>query len=749
MATRRRRPLAAAVATIGIGCAALHAGAQEMALEEVVVTAQKKAESLQDTPISISAFTSDHLEQIGAFSAVDVGDYTPNALITRSLGSNYNIRVSIRGLGTAEPSLAVDPKVGVYLDGVYIARNAGAVFDIVDLERVEIMRGPQGTLWGRNTTGGAISLVTQKPTGDLGGKVDLTAGNFGNRRALLSMDTPEVGGFAAKVSYLKQTSDGWADNTNREAPGVERDLGSEDTDALRIALQWDVTDTFTASYAFDYTDGEGTAAPTQVGFVDASTDPDVVTIDLGDGFKRYTGNAFAGMAAIADDRNRRDKFDLDNMRAEDIEISGHNLTLSWLLGDMEIKSITAYRDYESDQRGLDLDDGSWLKFRDGVASTATLFHTEGTKEQDQFSPEFQFIGSALSDKMDYVVGLYYFEEEGKETNPWQFTFYNPANDVNVLFNGTRGAWYEITGETQAIYGQANYHFNEKWRLSLGARYTWDEKELTLLEEDPGLDRDYKSSEDWSEPTGMVNLTYFIDDDINVYGKIAQGYAAGIYNPGTIFRNGYSPADPTPALTPADPEETTAYEIGLKSRFWDGRLQFNAAAFYNDNDNLQSTDFVDGIRQTINSGESETTGFELDMVALLAEHWTVFANYGYSDTDYSEPGKYSTPFKTGSAAVQWELPVNYGLWTARLDATYMGETRFSISDPRVRSESRTLWNARVGLAEVPGLGGEFRFALWGRNLADEEYIEHGANYGSFTGYTWGQPRTYGIDLTYEF
>jgi iron complex outermembrane receptor protein len=437
------------------------------------------------------------------------------------------------------------------------------------------------------------------------------------------------------------------------------------------------------------------------------------------------------------------------MRSEEIEISGHNLTLSWMLDSLEIKSITSYRDYESDQQGLDLDDGSWLKFRDDVASTATIFHTEGTKEQDQFSQEFQFIGTTFSDKMDYVVGLYYFEEDGKEINPWEFTFYNPDNDVNVLFNGTRGGWYEITGETQAIYGQANYNFNEKWRLSLGARYTWDEKELTLLEEDPGLDQEYKSKEDWSEPTGMINLTYFFTDEINMYGKIAEGYAAGIYNPGTIFRNGYSPADPTPALTPADPEETTAYEIGLKSRFWDSRLQFNAAVFYNDNENLQTTDFVDGVRTTINSGESDTTGFEVDLVALLAEEWTLFANYGYSDTDYSDKSRRPTPFRTGMAAVQWDRAVDYGLWTARLDATYMGETRYSLSDPRVASEPRTLINARLSLAEMSGLGGNIRVALWGKNLADEEYIEHGAHYGSYAGYTWGLPRTYGVDLAYEF
>ncbi len=177
-------------------------------LEEVVVTAEKRQTSLQDTPISISAYSSEALEQMGAHNAVDIGDYTPNTTITPSLGSVYNIRVAIRGLGTAEPSLAVDPKVGIYLDGAYIARNAGAVFDVVDLERVEILRGPQGALWGKNTTGGAINMVTAKPSGEFGGKVRLSSGNFGYQKALVSVDTPAVADVSAKLSYVKKMTDG-------------------------------------------------------------------------------------------------------------------------------------------------------------------------------------------------------------------------------------------------------------------------------------------------------------------------------------------------------------------------------------------------------------------------------------------------------------------------------------------------------------------------------------------------------------
>jgi iron complex outermembrane recepter protein len=715
-------------------------------LEEVIVTAQKKSESLQDTPIAISAFTSDNLEQIGAFSAVDVGEYTPNATITRSLGSSFNIRVSIRGQGTAEPSLAVDPKVGVYLDGAYVARNAGAVFDVVDLERVEVLRGPQGTLWGKNTTGGAINLITKQPAGEFGGKVDFTVGNFGTGRAFVTLDTEETAGLSAKLSYVKKVSDGWQDNHG--AVG-EEDLGSTDTDAFRLAVNWDITDTFGASYSYDRTDGEATAPATQVGFVDANTDPSVPTIDMSD-FSFYGGNFWADMAEIANDSKRLDDFTLDNMFEEEVEINGHNLTLTWDLEALQIKSITAYRDYESDQGGLDLDGGSWLRYSvaDGSPSQAPGFHTEGVKEQDQFSQEFQFLGTAFDDKLDYVVGLYYFDEEGKEINPWNWTLYNAGANINANFNGTWGAWYEITGESQAIFGQATYHFNEAWRLTLGARYTEDEKELTLLEEDPGLDQDYKSKEDWSESTFAGTLTYFFDNDVNVYAKIAEGYAAGIYNPGTVSR-GAGPANPEAALVPADPEETTSYELGVKSELADGMVRLNAAMFFNDNKNLQTTDFVEGVRRTINSGESETIGAEVDVTALLGEHWTLNAALGYTDTDFDDDDKETEALKTGNVGVQYDTDIDWGHLAARFDATYMGEVGFSLSDPRVKADSRTLLNARLTLSEVEALDGQFRFALWGKNLADEEYIEHGANYGFFTGYTWGTPRTYGIDVSYEF
>ena len=246
-------------------------------IEEIVVTAQKRTESLQDAPLAVTAFTADRLEDLGAYGATDVAEFTPNVSIVPIMGSSANIRMEIRGMSTAEPSLTIDPKVGIYLDGAYIARNSGAVFDIVDLERVEVMRGPQGTLWGKNTTGGAVNLVTNRPNGEFGFKQQMSAGNDGYMRSVSTLDTAQYGNVAAKFTYMHKEFDGWADN---HGPS-ESDLASEDVDAFRIAVAWYATENLMVDYSYDNTDSESVPTPLQIVAVSegATADSVVGTFD--------------------------------------------------------------------------------------------------------------------------------------------------------------------------------------------------------------------------------------------------------------------------------------------------------------------------------------------------------------------------------------------------------------------------------------------------------------------------------------
>lgn len=736
-------------------------GAADFAIEEIIVTAQKRSASLQDTPIAISAFSADTLEDLGVSSAVDVGEYAPNVTLTKSLASKFNIRMSIRGNGTAEPSLAVDPKVGIYLDGAYIARNSGSVFDIVDLERVEVLRGPQGTLWGKNTTGGAVNLVTAKPKGEFGFKQQLSSGSDDYFRSITTIDTPEYAGVSAKLSYVNKSTDGWAKSIS---PKGEAELGSEDTEAFRVALRWDINENMTLDYAYDQTNGEAVPEPNQLSEVTgAQFAPIGLTIDTATG-AGIAGNPFAIMAAQAEPDKRLDTLNIDGMGAEHVDISGHNLTLAWKLEDLELKSITSYREYDAIVESIDVDgsavEGLLLDPLTGytqpvfplATGTVPMFHSNNDKAQHQFSQEFQALGTALDSKLQYVIGLYHFEEKGKELNPWDLTIYNPFASPNAALTLHIGNFYKIESSSDAIFGQFTYDVSDKLSLTLGMRYTEDEKELELLADDPDLSTSHGGKEDWSKFTAGFTASYALNNDISLYAKVSEGYASGIFNPGTLNRRGATEIDVVaPALTPVDPEETLAYELGLKSMLWNNRVLFNLAAFYNDNSNLQATDLVNGVRVSLNSGESTTTGLEADVVFKVTPQLMLNASYGYLDVDYDESAKEQVAAQdTGTLGIRYDFPAfSFGQLSARLDATYTGAMGFSLSDLDTKAGSRKLLNGRISLEEIELGQGKLRMALWGKNLTDEEYIVHGANFSFYRAYTWGAPRSAGIDLTYEF
>ena len=726
--TRSALSLAIAASLSGVVMAA--AEDQTFMIEEIVVTAQKKAESMQDTPIAISAFTGETLEKMGIKNAADVGNYTPNATISPSLGSKFNVRINIRGQATAEPSLTIDPKVGIYLDGAYIARNSGAVFDIVDLERIEVLRGPQGTLWGKNTTGGAVNMVTSKPKGEFGFKQQLTAGNFNTYRSVTTVDTPTAGNASAKLTYMLKGTDGWATNY---APGSEKDLGSEDTEAYRIAARWDATDSFSLDYAYDRTNGEAVAIPVQVAEVRAGATVPTTSLRLADA-TFITGNAFAQMATIAEADKRLDKFNVDYTGKEHVDISGHNLTASWDLDAVQLKSITAYREYDSVMERLNTGGGAYTGTEPGGNVIALpAFHSSDVKSQHQFSQEFQFLGSALDGQLGYIVGLYYFDETGKETNPWKLS---SAVGASIYFVET-GVFYETTSKSNAVFGQVDYNLTDQWNLVLGLRHTEDEKSI----EHRGF---AKEDDTWSKSTGSFTANYEINNDMRFYGKVSQGYNAGVYSAGPIRAQEF--------ITAADPEELTSYELGMKSRLMDGRVQLNGALFYNDADNLQATVFKGATRTRVieNTGKSDTQGIELDVVALLSENVMINASYGYLDEDFDEPGRIQvSPKNTASLGGQYDYYLDFGLLTARLDASYSDEYYLNPDNRNAYTDARTLLNARLSLSELEVARGNLSVALWGTNLTDEEYRVHGTDFGDYIAYSWGDPRTYGVDVSWQY
>jgi iron complex outermembrane receptor protein len=734
-------------------------------VERISVTAQKRVTPLQETPIAITAFGSDTIEKLGIEDVSDLNNLAPNTLIIAPIGSAYNVGVNIRGIGTASPSLAIDPKVGIYVDGVYMARNVGAILNIIDLERVEILRGPQGTLWGKNTTGGAISMVTKAPSEDFEFSQRFTIGNFGLKNSVTSIDSGDFNGFTAKFTYMTSDEDGWA--TNTFVGTKEKDLGAKATDAMRFALQYRGDD-FSINYAYDDTDGSAVSIPVQVSNVRAAfTNPLVPTLNMGTGIF-YGGNVFAQMAANEFTEGRQEVFELDAHGREFIEISGHTLNIEWDFAENHrFKSITSKRDYHSlIPDGVDSDGGAYF----GAELNATFqptgnfapipaFHFSNDKSQEQTSQEFQFLGSFMKGNLEYVAGYFYFSEEGVENNPWELSIFT-GQGANLLFAPPLGwgGFYQATSDAEAVFVQFDYNVTDKLSLTAGLRHTKDEKSITqLAAPDPMLRNNLRAEADWSKTVGSIIANYTMDPDTTIYGSITQGYAAGLFNPGTVDRFAYlNPANLGEAnfagsLIPGNPEDTTAYEIGAKMFLLDDRLMLNTAIFLNDNTNLLVTVFDGTIQRALNSGESETIGFEVDAQFGVTPELLLTGSYGYRDTDYSLDQFTDVDVFSATFGLDWTV-AKFDFASLNLNVNYVmnDDNQFNSNDPTLVGEAYDLLNARLTLSDIKiGERSSLKVALWGRNITDEEYVIHGANFGFFDAQVYGTPASYGLDIIFNY
>lgn len=364
-------------------------------LEEVVVTAQKRTESLQDTPIAISAYTAADIQSLGLIDAKDVGAVSPYLQMPAYPNATNNLALFIRGIGNADSIvLTKDPTVGIYYDGVYAARSTGLLSDLSELERVEILRGPQGTLYGRNTMAGAINFINAKPTGELGFKQSLSVGNYDSWRSVSHLNLPKTAGFSAKLTAAFSDRDGWVENEGpNQVAGYEyADYYKKETEGYRVALRFDGIDKLLVDYSYDYSDVTssppyfqygGPVGGMTVGFVP-------ITSSFTDRMKNTRTPTGGGKLAyyLPDSKTK---------------VNGHNLTASYEINDqLTFKSITGYRDF---------DDNISQNFAQSFGDAGTLEVNTKT-DQDQWSQEFQLIGSA--ERLEYVGGLYYFNENGDQ-----------------------------------------------------------------------------------------------------------------------------------------------------------------------------------------------------------------------------------------------------------------------------------------------------------------------------------------------
>jgi iron complex outermembrane recepter protein len=696
-----------------INCTDVVAYERVVSLEEVIVTAQKREQLLLQTPIAISTLNSTQLNTLGITSLDGLADSViPSLRIIPNGISPSSLAVAIRGDG---PHDVVQPtrqaSVAIYMDGIYLGRAQGLNADLADLQRIEVLRGPQGTLYGRNSTSGAINLLSRKPTGEFGFKQSVTSGNFDYLKSAVNINFPKIGEFSAKIDYMHTEREGWVKNS---LPG-HADYNEFNKDGGRFSLNWEM-ESSELLYTYD--------------------NSDIQTAQVY--FQLYEDTP----GLIGDERNRETstRFPLV-LEPIDVDIEGHSLTGSWELSDnLTLKSLTGFRELDEDG------------FNDygGTLYSGGIILNEDIK-QEQFSQEIQLIGKTVD--VEWVAGLYYFKEDSDYDIEFLFSLDANFDPIIPPVSSPFAPPTFVTtkAESSAIFGQGTWAVNDRMNLTAGARYTVDNKSAKKFGvPSPDIDSEHTD--------GSLTLDYTFFSNLYTYIKYSTAYKAGGYNARSA------------TFLPFKKEVNKTWELGLKSEWLDRRLTLNAALFSNKIDDKQF-DFIDPyntfVLETLNAvKEVEISGLEIEFTALLIDDLIVGLNYTYLDADMplqphpTEVGAVQafvipqTPQHAGALSLDYTVAqLSLGALIAHIDVSSTDRFAFSPT-PSSREDAYTLVNARVSVKNI-SLGekqGTLALSLWGKNLMDEEYLTLGFNVGppaNTVVQAFGTPRTYGIDFTYEY
>jgi iron complex outermembrane receptor protein len=673
-------------------------------LEEILVTATKRVESIYDVPIAITAFTEEMMVRQGITDLTDIGKFVPNLNVTGfSAGHTSSVNPFIRGIGLQDHLITTDPGVGVYVDGVYLGRQVGQNWSLANIERVEVLRGPQGTLYGRNSIGGAINIITRKPGDETGGRVKLYAGTRGRMYGDVYYNTPVGDTFAFSVTGAYTQRDGVGDFLNLE---TSTEVGEIEEWSGRIAAEWSPTENFSLLFAYDKNDGDGGLRPYTT-LIDEV--PSGLLYQL---CHPATGPApDCELPADPYDNNGGFYVDADgNIVASNTvsnEADGWSVTADWMMTEtLSWKLIYADR---SSEYGSGLDD-------DSVA--ATLFTYPETGFADQESAELQLFGDF--GVWDFVAGLYAFEEDGEN-----------KQDPNFFAGGAGDFTLGQHAESQAIYGNVGFQVTEDLRLSGGARYTEDDKDAYVII-NSGLISE-SNSRDWSETSWEVAAAWDMSERLNLYGTIQNGYQSGQYPPrpyclfGSLDFSQPGNVSRPNCFQANDNVTATNYEIGLKGTPLD-TLQMSIAAFYTDYSDLpyQVSESTGTGFNTVNLIVDQTsTGLEWESAWAPTNAFTLFTTVGYIDADVDDPNPTVvaplTPDLTASISPQYIMGLaNGGEVLFRVDWSYRDDMYGEPSnDPGrfTQIDSRTLWNFDVTYSEP---NARWSLSAYGRNITDEEY-----------------------------
>lgn len=751
------------------------------ALEEIVVTAQRRSESMQDVAVAVTAVSEDQMEMAGVESVANLQAVSPSINFTSSNSPANTANILIRGIGTVGNTRSFEGAVGVFIDGVYRTRAGQAMSNWLDIESLQILRGPQGTLFGKNTSAGALLISSTAPdTAESGGDIKASLGNYGKSLVKARYNYAISDTSAFRIAGLWGEQDGFIENPdggnyNESAPR-----------SLKAQYLYQPSDQFEMHLIADWSESESNCCYGQVGDVLGASQAIIDGLILAQGLQLPSSDFTDYQTVLSNDTD------------QDLEDKGLVLKLGWVTDSgLEINSITAYREWFISQVGMDAD-----------FSGANILTINESFASEVFSQEVTLAGDIENgfgpfQSADYLVGAYYSDEDINAEhqllwgNQAQF-YWDILGAVAGLPAGTidasEGLWADHTmpasSQSSAIFTHWNFDINDKLGLTMGLRYSEDEKRGALqrnffaagpfvafrlqgVQPGPTYDADFSDS----AVTGNLALRYHLNDDVMLYGSYSRGYKSGGVNidntaAGSVndnpeeFTCGFAtPVKPAGDCTPNDPrydsEFVDGYELGLKSDFWNNRARVNLALFYNEIENLQIATFTGLQFVVLNGPESTVRGLELESTFLLNDNltlsfdatWLDEARYGFSadpniaafsDSDFSRAPDLAANL---SLLGEYQLTSNWNL-TGRVAAIYSG-SQTTAPASFLERDSQTTFDLNLGLSS-DDLG--LDIMLWCQNCSDERYPDQyfiaPLRTDTQNAYV-AAPRTYGITLSKDF
>lgn len=722
-------------------------------LEEIVVTARKKEESMQDVGLPVSAMSKTEIERAFARDISDLASVSPNLIIDEtSQGPGGVAAIFIRGIGVADVEKNFDPAVGVVVDGIFIGANAGSLLRSIDLASIEVLRGPQGTLFGRNTIGGLINITTTQPTGELGAKVRVGVEDYDTWYADGIFNVGITDSLAAKFTLAKRDQqEGYYDNVT-----LDKDAGKNDYQSYGINLLWDATDDLAFEYTYKKEETDQDTPPllntgqarhafcSGYGYCSPSLDKPIT----GDR-RKIAQVGYRPVGPLADRNNPFLVWNPDQVAQVPMDATfdtdAHTFEVRWDITE-NYRLDYLYGLWESEETIL----SNW----DGTPQL--LYGTDRPADYEQESHELRLTYDAR-DRLSFVLGGYLWNSEYSiDLN--SYIGFNPDFpgqflDIYQYSNQETDSW--------AVFFEADYKLTDALTLTLGGRYTEDEKEsrqygIVNTITDPFTNH---PDEKWDEFTPRVGLSYNISDDMMLFATYSNGYRSGGFN-GRV-------GNLVEAREPYDPETVDNFEVGIKSEWMENRLRVNANVFYLEYDDkqeeLQLPDDNDTGQKTVvtNAASATLQGVELDIQAFLGDGFNLRANVGYLDSEYDD-FQYTdlngaivdlsnlefrrAPDWTGSLDATYEFDLGSGNMWLRGAYHYIGEHFVNVTNvPELENDEQHIFDASVNYS-ING----FTFSLFGRNLTDEDGYIHGYDVAGLWSYAATRPpRTLGFEMIYNF